>query len=75
MRRFALLCALALSLAVGAAPARADDHRPDRTGHPLKIIATLLHPIGVVIDYAIMRPAHWLGHHEPFKTLTGHDED
>ena len=64
-----------LALAFCAAPAAADDHRPDRTGHPLKILATILYPVGVVIDYAIMRPAHWLGHREPFKTLTGHEEE
>jgi hypothetical protein len=64
-----------LALALGASPALADDHRSDRAGHPLKILAVVLHPIGVVIDYAIMRPAHWLAEREPVKTLTGHEED
>ncbi len=73
MRRIALFLGLALSLA--AVPALADDHRPERTGHPLKIIATIVHPIGVAIDYLVMRPLHWLGHHEPAKTATGHEED
>lgn len=73
MKRIALVCVLGLAL--GAAPASADDHRPERTGHPLKVLATLLHPIGVLIDWTIMRPAHWLAHHEPVKTLTGHGED
>ncbi|MBM4382739.1 MAG: hypothetical protein FJ091_05155 [Deltaproteobacteria bacterium] len=67
------IAALTLALAF-AAPALADDHRSDRTGHPLKIIATILHPVGVVVDYVVMRPAHWLAEKEPVKTLTGHEE-
>ena len=73
MKRIALLCALALSLE--AAPALADDHRSDRSGHPLKVIAVVLHPVGVVLDYVIFRPAHWLANREPAKTLTGHEDD
>jgi hypothetical protein len=73
MKITALLCGLVLAL--GAAPAAADDHRSDRAGHPLKIIGTILHPVGVVLDYVIFRPAHWLQHHEPVKTLTGHEEE
>jgi hypothetical protein len=73
MKRIATLCALALALA--AAPASADEHRSDRAGHPLKIVATILHPVGVVIDYLIFRPAHWLQNREPVKTLTGHEDE
>jgi hypothetical protein len=68
------MTALTLAL-VFATPALADDHRSDRTGHPLKIIGTILHPIGVVVDYVVMRPAHWLAEKEPVKTLTGHEEE
>lgn len=71
MKRTAVLCALAVALA--ALPAVADDHRSERAGHPLKIIGTLLHPVGVLLDYAIFRPAHWLQNREPVATLTGHE--
>jgi hypothetical protein len=71
MRRIA---SVALALILSAAAASADDHRSDRTGHPLAIIGAVLHPIGVVLDYVIFRPAHWLAHHEPVKTLTGHED-
>jgi len=56
MKPTALVCAFALALSAGAASA--DDHRSDRTGHPLKIIGVVLHPVGVVLDYVIFRPAH-----------------
>jgi hypothetical protein len=75
-RRVAALVLLALSLSL-AAPhaARADEYEADRAGHPVRILAYLLHPVGVALDYLVMRPAHWLGHHEPFRTLFGHEDD
>ena len=38
----------------------------------LRIVAYVLHPIGVIFDYVLLRPFHWIGSHEPFKTLFGH---
>jgi len=57
------------------AAARAAPYEPLRAGHPLRIIAYALHPIGVILDYAIFRPAYWIGSHEPIKTLVGQEED
>jgi hypothetical protein len=72
-RRIAATLALAASVLV-AAPALADDYDPKSSGHPLRIAAYVLHPIGVIIDTVIFRPAHWIGSHEPFKTLFGHED-
>jgi hypothetical protein len=52
----------------------ADEYEPDSAGHPVRILAYALHPVGVVIDYLIMRPAHWLGSFEPLKTIFGHED-
>ncbi len=65
--------ALAVFLATPRS-AQADEYERDRAGHPVRIVAYLLHPVGVVLDYLIFRPAHWLGHREPFQTLFGHEE-
>lgn len=70
--------ALALTLLVAffslaPAVARADEHDPTRTGHPLRIVAYILHPVGVALDYLIMRPAHWVVEREPFRTIFGHE--
>lgn len=73
MKRFAGLCVAIACLA--AVPASADDHRSDRSGHPLAIVGAVLHPVGWLIDTLIFRPAHWLAHHEPVKTIEGHEED
>ena len=57
------------------AVSRMAPYEPLRAGHPLRIIAYALHPIGVILDYAIFRPAYWIGSHEPIKTLVGQSED
>ena len=44
---------------------------PTDAGNPLRIAAYVLHPVGVILDTLIFRPAYWLGSHEPIKTLVG----
>lgn len=48
-----------------------DDYDAKQAGHPLRIVAYALHPVGVIIDWVIFRPAWWVGSHEPFYTLFG----
>jgi len=48
-----------------------DEYDSKQAGHPLRIVAYVLHPVGVVIDWVIFRPAWWVGSHEPFTTLFG----
>ena len=66
------LCGVLLS---AGAPALAHDHDSTRSGHPLRIIAYVFHPVGVILDTLIMKPFHWLGSYEPIQTLFGHEED
>ena len=75
VRRSLLAGAVALALLAGAAPAVADEYEPKRAGHSLRIVAYVVHPVGVAIDYLVMRPAHWLVSHEPLKTIFGHEDD
>jgi hypothetical protein len=65
---------LVLGLLAAARPAAADDYDPAYAGHPLRIVAYVLHPVGVILDYLIFRPAHWIGSKEPMKTLFGHTD-
>ena len=67
----AAFCAAALAF---ASPALADEYDEDSAGHPLRIVAYVLHPVGVAIDYLILRPAHWLVSQEPMKTVFGHED-
>lgn len=73
MRAVVAIGLLASTLALSAAPAAADEYDPQRAGHPVRIIAYALHPVGVMLDLLLFRPAHWLGSHEPLATLFGHE--
>lgn len=73
MRAVIALALLVSTLALSAAPAAADEYDPQRAGHPVRIIAYALHPVGVMLDLLLFRPAHWLGSHEPLATLFGHE--
>jgi hypothetical protein len=75
-RRVALRAAAAMLaliwLSIATLPARADaDYDSKRAGNPVRIAAYVVHPIGVLLDYLIFRPAWWIGQHEPFKTIFG----
>ncbi len=72
-RRIGYVVLVALALGTAPSPAQADDYEPKRAAHPVRIVAYVLHPVGVIADYLVLRPAHWLASHEPFRTLFGHD--
>ena len=72
--RRVLSALLGACLLLAATPALADEYDEDSAGHPLRIVAYVLHPVGVAIDYLVLRPAHWLVSHEPMKTLFGHED-
>ena len=74
LRSLAAVLTVAFALTM-ALPAPADDYDDERSGHPLRIVAYLVHPIGVILDYLIYRPFHWVGNHEPFSTFFGHEEE
>jgi hypothetical protein len=68
----ALTLMLALWLPLGASAA---DYDPRRAGHPLRIAAYCLHPVGVILDYLIFRPAWYIGGVEPIRTLVGRERE
>jgi hypothetical protein len=69
-----LAAVAALAMLTAASPAAAEEYDETYRGHPLRIIAYVLHPIGVILDTLIFRPFHWIGSHEPFKTLSGQED-
>ena len=77
--RRAMSASLILCLALVAAPLAAEDshepYDPQEAGNPVRVVAYILHPVGVVIDTLIFRPAYWLGRQEPFRTLFGVTDD
>ncbi len=73
VRKRFLAGSLGLFLLVAPLTAAANEYEKERTGHPLRIVGYVVHPIGVILEYVLFRPAHWIVSHEPFKTLFGHD--
>jgi hypothetical protein len=73
LRRTLVSLLLVFSLLGLASPAAADEYDPQGAGHPVRVIAYLLHPIGVVLDVLIARPAHWVGSQGALARLFGHE--
>ena len=70
-----LAIAAALAMLAATSPAATDEDYDDTySGHPLRIVAYVLHPIGVILDTLIFKPFHWIGSHEPIKTLVGQED-
>lgn len=63
-----LTCMLAL---VFASPVAAQRYQPKRAGHPLRIVAYALYPVGVILDRLIFHPAWVVAQYEPIRTLVG----
>jgi hypothetical protein len=63
----------ATTLLLSASPIAADEYDPLDAGHPIRIIAYAVHPIGVMLDLLIFRPAHWIGSYEPIALFFGHE--
>jgi hypothetical protein len=74
-RKTLAVAVLALSLLAVARPAAAHDYDPQYEGHPLRMLAYAVHPLGVLLDYAFFRPMHWIGSHEPLRTIFGHTDE
>ena len=68
-----LIAASVLAITSPAWAERRDAYDPQEAGHPAKIAYYVLYPIGFVLDILILRPAYWLGQHEPFRTVFGVD--
>ena len=73
-RRLAAALVAAAVAAVGIAPGvAADDYEPQRAGHPVRILAYVVHPVGVILDLVLFRPAHWIGSLPGLDEFFGHE--
>ncbi|RJP67228.1 MAG: hypothetical protein C4532_14960 [Candidatus Abyssobacteria bacterium SURF_17] len=58
-----------------AQPALSHELKPEEAGHPLRIAAYALHPVGYVLYNGILRPAHALISKPGAREFFGHKED
>ena len=78
IRSFVIVAALSVALLASgpAAAAPKNDYERERAGHPIRVAAYVLHPVGFLLDWVVFRPAWWLGSYQPFRSLFGRtDED
>jgi hypothetical protein len=68
----ALAAVIVFSAMAISTPARADEYDPQRAGHPVRVIAYIVHPVGVMLDLLIFRPAHWIGSQPGLDKFFGH---
>jgi hypothetical protein len=73
-RKWHAAAALLVASLLFAAPVSADNYDQRKAGNPLRIVAYMIHPIGVAIDTLVVRPSHWLVSRQPLKTLFGHTD-
>ena len=74
-RRAALGMACALALLASPATVQANNYEARRAGHPLRMVAYVLHPVGFLIDRVVLRPAHWIGSASFLRPVFGHTDD
>lgn len=76
-----LLIAGAFALALLVVPTAGSAHQYDRddSDHPLRYVAYVVHPIGIAIEYALLRPIHYMVSQPNMSIIFGHqpceDED
>jgi len=69
----ALLTVVALALVIAsAAPVAAHDYERGDSDYPLRYIAYAIHPIGIVLEYGVTRPIHWLVSQPHLRIVFGH---
>lgn len=74
-RRSCAAFVFAALVLASASPAAADEYDARRAGHPLRVVAYGVHPIGVALDWLLFRPAHWVVSQPVLSHIFGHDVD
>ena len=69
----ALLMGGAFMLSSGTASAHVYDR--DDSDHPLRYVAYALHPVGMAVEYAVLRPIHWVVSRPRLSPIFGHYPD
>jgi hypothetical protein len=77
MRKTMMLAAALLMLATAnrAAALGTVNEYTDQQSHPLKVVQTILNPIGFTLEWLIFRPLHQLTAQEDLAPISGQVED
>jgi len=72
MRRVLMTLVVAAGLLVMPATGRAHDAYDDTQSHPLRLIAYAVNPVGYAIEWAVMRPIHFVVSQPKLERVFGH---
>jgi len=66
--------ALMFALALLALPALSQAHSYDRddSDYPLRYVAYAVNPIGIAVEYGVLRPIHWIVSQPSLCIIFGH---
>lgn len=73
MKKLLVIALLAGALMLAPGSASAHEYDRDDTDYPLRIVAYVLHPIGMAVEYAVLRPIHYLVSMPTSSIVFGHD--
>jgi len=71
--KLAVLCMCCAMLLAAATPAWAHDYDRNDSDNPMRVVAYVVHPVGVLLEWTITRPVHWLAMQPGFSYVMGHD--
>ena len=72
MKQMIMTLVVAAGLLAVPATGRAHDAYDDSESHPIRLIAYAVHPIGYAIEWAVMRPIHFLVSGPRVERVFGH---
>lgn len=50
----------------------ADRYRRNKSDNPFRLISYVVHPVGILLEYAVMRPIHWVVSRPNLDIIFGH---
>ncbi|MCC5876554.1 MAG: hypothetical protein JJU11_10090 [Candidatus Sumerlaeia bacterium] len=67
-----LIFLVAVIAATAFSPALADRYRRNKSDNPFRLISYVVHPVGILLEYSVMRPIHWVVSQPHLDIIFGH---
>ena len=75
MKKKALIALLSVVMLSMAAPSMAHRYQRNTTDNPFRLVGYIAHPIGIALEYGIMRPIHWAVSQHDTDIIFGHEPE
>lgn len=59
-RKLLLIVLVIFVLSIFSSVSYGRDYTRGKDDNPVRVVAYIVHPFGMALDYAIMRPVHWV---------------